>query len=163
MSNTTLLQQDCAVLRNLWPAMFPADKDCCDFTDKRAQCTKTRIAAISATDGNGTTVDNAFPVQLTALTGLQNIFLNNNSYTSIPDNIFANFTNLAVVNLDDNKFTGLPIPSSLINKPRLKFLSFSNNGMVGEIPNFENSKNLTYLYVFLHSSLRLNSHNALHC
>ncbi|KAI8920494.1 hypothetical protein BC831DRAFT_437950 [Entophlyctis helioformis] len=85
-------------------------------------------------DGAGKTVDSAFPKELAALTGLTNINLSKNAYTSIPESVFANLTALEQLTLDGNNFDGKPIPSFLGNLPSISTLSLSSSGFGGEIP-----------------------------
>ncbi|KAI8908891.1 hypothetical protein BC831DRAFT_538972 [Entophlyctis helioformis] len=61
-------------------------------------------------DGDGKTADGAFPRQLAALTGLIN------------------------VNLAGNNFGGKPIPSSIIDLPKIISMTLSYNGFGGVIP-----------------------------
>ncbi|KAI8930138.1 hypothetical protein BC831DRAFT_109447 [Entophlyctis helioformis] len=130
MSNLTLLQQDCAVLRNIWPDKFPTAESCCSGY---AGCSDTRVTSIGMFYDAGKTVDNSFP-NIASLTGLTSIDLRNNGYTSIADNVFANMTELVRLEVEGNKFGGIPIPSSISNLPNLQRLNLFGAGVGGEIP-----------------------------
>ncbi|GAU20412.1 hypothetical protein TSUD_12300 [Trifolium subterraneum] len=117
------------------------------------RCNGKRVTSISF---NSSTVQGDLPdeewVQLTELTdfhcsvnnlsgafphmpnSLQRLYINNNSFTSMPDDFFNNLTNLIEVTIDFNLFSKWQIPSSLKNCLALKKFSAMNANLVGEIP-----------------------------
>ncbi|KAJ0435767.1 putative protein kinase RLK-Pelle-LRR-IX family [Helianthus annuus] len=69
---------------------------------------------------------------LTGLTQLQNLFINNNNFTSIPNDFFDGMSSLQNVYLDYNAFDSWSIPHSL--KIASNSLSLSNNSLTGTVP-----------------------------
>ncbi|CAM8890415.1 unnamed protein product [Rhodiola kirilowii] len=72
---------------------------------------------------------------LAKLSSLQNVYVDNNNFTSIPDGFFADLTSLQEISVGDNPMLGAwTFPTDLTGSPSLvKFIAGSAN-MVGEIP-----------------------------
>ncbi|CAJ2674349.1 unnamed protein product [Trifolium pratense] len=67
---------------------------------------------------------------------LQYLHINNNNFTSMPNDFFNNLTNLIEVGIDSNPFSQWQIPSSLKNCLALQSFSAVNVSFVGQIPEF---------------------------
>ncbi|KAF3787612.1 Receptor protein kinase [Nymphaea thermarum] len=73
---------------------------------------------------------------LTGLTFLQNLYLDNNNFSSIPSGAFSGLTNLQTVRLDYNQFSPWPVPTELAQSTSLKSFTASKANAVGTIPDF---------------------------
>ncbi|KAL8515869.1 hypothetical protein ACS0TY_014533 [Phlomoides rotata] len=70
------------------------------------------------------------------LTSLQNIYLDNNEFTSVPNNFLLGLTNLEIFSISENKnISPWQIPSYLADSSHLIALYATNAGLTGIIPN----------------------------
>ncbi|KAK7308637.1 hypothetical protein VNO77_42256 [Canavalia gladiata] len=67
---------------------------------------------------------------------LRNLLIHNNNFSSMPDDFFAQMTNLEEVRIDYNSFSKCEVPSSLKDCIALKTFSAISAGFVGKIPDF---------------------------
>ncbi|XP_047330880.1 receptor protein kinase TMK1-like [Impatiens glandulifera] len=91
---------------------------------------------------------------LAGLSSLKFLFLNNNSFSSIPSDFFTAMSSLQEVFLEYNAFSPWSIPTSLKEASTLKLFSATSTNMVGKIPEFLNSANFPGL-----TDLRLDFNN----
>ncbi|CAI9105747.1 OLC1v1004748C1 [Oldenlandia corymbosa var. corymbosa] len=73
------------------------------------------------------------------LSGLQEAYLDNNDFDSIPSDFFNGLTSVRTLALDQNPFnssTGWSIPPELQNSTQLANFSCSSCNLVGELPDF---------------------------
>ncbi len=70
----------------------------------------------------------AFNVNLSALTNLRFLRLNNNNISSLGTSVFTASSALRVVRLDNNALTG-PVPQQIFNLNDLRVLNMANNGL----------------------------------
>ncbi|XP_045808024.1 receptor protein kinase TMK1-like [Trifolium pratense] len=83
---------------------------------------------------------------------LQYLHINNNNFTSMPNDFFNNLTNLIEVGIDYNPFLQWKIPSSLKNCLALQKISAMKVNFVGEIPEFFGTfSSLIYLQLSFNS------------
>ncbi|KAI7727125.1 hypothetical protein M8C21_008077 [Ambrosia artemisiifolia] len=92
---------------------------------------------------------------LTRLTHLQNLFLNNNKFTSIPSDFFDGMSSLQKVFLDHNSFDSWSIPDSLKIASNLHIFSATATNLTGKIPDFFGSGTFTGLVTLRLSLNRL--------
>ncbi|XP_078181047.1 putative LRR receptor-like serine/threonine-protein kinase At1g67720 [Carex rostrata] len=108
------------------------------------QCSSNSQPKIILTDLSGKNLTGNIPPELTSLSGLVELYLDNNSLTgSIPD--FSGCPNLQIIHLENNKLTG-SLPSSLANLPNLKEVYVQNNNLSGVIPKGLLRKNVVFNY-----------------
>lgn len=67
---------------------------------------------------------------------LQMLMIDDNGFTSIPNDFFKAMTNLQVVRIDYNPFNQWKVPDSLQDSVALQVFSAMNASFVGEIPSF---------------------------
>ncbi|XP_045808747.1 receptor protein kinase TMK1-like [Trifolium pratense] len=151
-------QDDGAVMQKLKTAISKSnlnwsDDDFCNW--EKVQCSGRRVTSIEIPQNHN--VEGSLPkelVQLTELTdfrctgndlsgvvpympnSLQNLYIDNNTFTSMPNDFFNNLTNLIEVGIGYNPFPQWQIPSSLKNCLALKKFSANNASFVGQIPEF---------------------------
>ncbi|XP_019437448.1 PREDICTED: receptor protein kinase TMK1-like [Lupinus angustifolius] len=71
---------------------------------------------------------------------LQNLFIQDNMFSSFPNDFFMDMSNLEAVCLDDNPFPQWQVPHSLEDCVALQNFSAQNVGFVGTIPDFFGSR-----------------------
>ncbi|KAI8921511.1 hypothetical protein BC831DRAFT_553058 [Entophlyctis helioformis] len=141
--------QDCAVLQGLWPKMFPENMNCCTIDIQPATCDGGRVTELNLFTSMGENPEQTIPKEIAALTSLTRLNLGDNNYTSVPDDVFTNLTELEFLDISRNNFGGKPIPSSIGKLTKLKTLKLYFSGFSGEIPaSFEKLINLETLYIF---------------
>ncbi|XP_077235997.1 receptor protein kinase TMK1-like [Tasmannia lanceolata] len=74
--------------------------------------------------------------KLSGLTQLQILLLNNNSFSSIPPDLFSGLSELQAVALDENPFSAWEIPDSLKDAFTLVNFSANSANITGKIPDF---------------------------
>ncbi|KAM0013998.1 putative protein kinase RLK-Pelle-LRR-IX family [Helianthus debilis subsp. tardiflorus] len=82
---------------------------------------------------------------LTGLTQLQNLIINNNNFTSIPNDFFDGMSSLQNVYLDYNAFDSWSIPHSLKIASNLHIFSATATNLTGKIPDFFGNDTFTGL------------------
>lgn len=73
---------------------------------------------------------------LSGLKNLQMLSIYNNSFTSLPEDIFSGLTSLVTVQMDFNPFPAWEIPPSLGNALQLQNFSATSANVTGQIPGF---------------------------
>ncbi|KAL8249665.1 hypothetical protein R6Q59_006533 [Mikania micrantha] len=73
---------------------------------------------------------------LSGLTHLQNLLINNNNFTSIPNDFFDGMSSLQKVYLDFNAFSSWSVPESLKIATNLHIFSATATNLTGKIPDF---------------------------
>ncbi|KMT18076.1 hypothetical protein BVRB_2g032680 [Beta vulgaris subsp. vulgaris] len=91
---------------------------------------------------------------LKGLSSLQRLFLHNNQFSSVPENLFDGLTSLQEVYLDNNPFRTWSIPEGLKAASSLKNFSANSANVGGKIPDIFSSDNFPGM---IH--LRLSSNN----
>ncbi|CAL9038506.1 unnamed protein product [Musa banksii] len=109
------------------------------------QCSSDPQPSIVSINLSGKNLTGNFPLELTKLTGLVELWLDENSLSgTIPD--FSECLNLKTVHLENNELTGV-LPSSLGDLPSLRELYLQNNKLSGVVP-----KGLLHKNIFLNYS-----------
>lgn len=147
-SSSSLLEQDCVLVYSILSKMGSSVKtsdaknstDCCSLPG--IKCSSTRVIQL---DG-GYGLKGPIPPEIGNLTGLTNLYLNNNKLNGTIPSTLGNLVNLDMLYLQCNQLTG-PIPESLGNIPNLFSLYLHDNKLNGTIPDTlgKLSKNLYYL------------------
>ncbi|KAF3954285.1 hypothetical protein CMV_020350 [Castanea mollissima] len=102
--------------------------------------TLTRLTTLSF---QGNSLSGPIP-SLANLTSLQQLYLDNNNFSSIPSDFFGSFQNLYDLRLSFNNLNGT-LPKSF-GATSLKYLYLDNNNLMGSIP--DALTNITTLQVF---------------
>ncbi|XP_045808239.1 receptor protein kinase TMK1-like [Trifolium pratense] len=152
------LSQDDVVMKKLKTTISKnnldwSDKDFCNWKGVRCSGTK-RVTTIEL---RSSTVEGSLPQELVQLTelnyfrcsgnslsgnfpympnSLQKLYIDNNKFTSMPNDFFTNMSNLIEVAIDYNPFSQWQIPFSLKNCLALQTFSAVNVSFVGVIPEF---------------------------
>ncbi|CAN6470984.1 unnamed protein product [Victoria cruziana] len=96
------------------------------------ECTSDQQPRIVTVNLSGKNLTGNVPPELSTLTGLTELWLDNNSFTGpIPD--LSGCINLKIIHLENNLFTG-EIPAYLAALPSLSELYLQNNMLSGVIP-----------------------------
>ncbi|KAI3447623.1 hypothetical protein Pfo_004288 [Paulownia fortunei] len=96
------------------------------------QCGSDPQPRITSIKLSGKNLTGTIPIELTKLSGLVELWLDNNSLSgSIPN--FSGCPNLKKIHLEDNQLTG-ELPSSLADLSNLVELYVQNNMLSGEVP-----------------------------
>ena len=86
----------------------------------------------------GNKLSGGLPFNLTNLSNLERLELQDNNLTGELPNFLSRISTLQVLNLRNNSFQG-SIPQSIFNLPSLRILDVSNNNLTGEIPHESHS------------------------
>ncbi|XP_071708920.1 receptor protein kinase TMK1-like [Rutidosis leptorrhynchoides] len=73
---------------------------------------------------------------LSGLSKLETLMINNNNFTTIPNDFFDGMSSLQTVYLDYNDFNSWNIPDSLQNASKLQTFSATSTNLAGMIPDF---------------------------
>lgn len=141
---------DGAVIGNVLSLYSPANwtqeggDPCLPVPWSWVQCNTDNQPRIISILLSGKNLTGNIPLDLTKLTGLEQLSLDGNSLTGpIPD--FSACINLKIIHLENNRLTG-ELPSFLANLPNLRELYVQNNMLSGKIPSGLLSKDLVFNY-----------------
>ncbi|KAK4435814.1 Receptor-like kinase TMK4 [Sesamum alatum] len=175
---------DSAVMLKLLSSLSPAPSGWssstpfCNWTNVNCDSTSSFVTVINL---NSASVSGSLPPELNQLsqlkslavqkntlsgtlpsfenmTSLEQIYLDNNDFTSVPDNFLLGLTNLQIFSISENmNLSPWEIPSYLTDSTNLVTLYASNASIVGYIPDifgsFPNLQNLRLSYNDLNGSL----------
>ncbi|XP_059659160.1 receptor protein kinase TMK1-like [Cornus florida] len=94
-----------------------------------------KLTALQVFEVPGNELTGSLP-SFSGLSSLQNLFLDDNSFSSIPSDFFAGMSSLQALNLDNNPLSAWSIPDSLQNASALQTLSANSANVSGKIPDF---------------------------
>ncbi|OAY68111.1 putative LRR receptor-like serine/threonine-protein kinase, partial [Ananas comosus] len=108
------------------------------------QCSSDPQPKIVSIMLSGKNLTGNIPLELTRLSGLVEIWLNNNNLTSSIPN-FSGCLNLRIIHLENNQLAG-SLPSSLTDLPSLMELYVQNNMLSGVVPRGLLDKKIVFNY-----------------